>query len=270
MIQVNLSLLRLASTVSLSLLTACAVAQTSDASVQAPSGFHKLFATNWAHGFDPAVDIQSPDPQDLTVINDPLLPDRRAVKVSIRRNENFSHVANGTPRGELVFARAARIVSGREYSIEWSTFLPADFVFDDDQMQIIMQIHQTDTWVGSPPIMLQLLGSDYVFSERGGSDTRHGHDASLSGASSDRGRWVHWTLLYRPDSTGEHAVTELWKNGTQVFASRGVPNEYPLERHAYLKLGVYKPSWQNFRSKITETGLFYGAVSISERGESNE
>ncbi|MFM0310427.1 heparin lyase I family protein [Paraburkholderia sp. RL17-383-BIF-A] len=265
----HLSWLRHVVTASLCLVTACS-AQTRDASVLDMPGFHNLFATNWAHGFGPAVDIQSPDTQDLIVVNDPLSPDQRAVKVSIRRSENFSHVANGTPRGEMVFARAAKIVSGREYRIEWTTLLPADFVFDDDQMQIIMQIHQTDMWVGSPPIMLQLHGSDYVFSERGGSDTRHGHDASLPGASSDRGKWVRWTLHYRPDSTGEHAVTELWKNGTQVFASRGVPNEYPQERHAYLKLGVYKPSWQNFRSKTTETGLFYGPVSISERVESSE
>lgn len=257
-------------TVALSLCSACAVAQVGELNAQRVPAFHTLFATNWAGGFDPTVDIQSPNARDLVVVNDPLFPDQHSVKVDIQRNEDYSHVANGTPRGELVFARAAEIVSGHEYRIEWSTLLPAHFSFDDEQMQIIMQIHQTDTWVGSPPIMLQLLGSDYLFSERGGFDTRQSHDILLHGAEADRGKWVHWLLYYQPDSTGERAHTELWKNGQQVFASRGHHNAYPQERHAYLKLGVYKPSWKTFRSKISETGLFYGPVSISVRGEANQ
>ncbi len=257
-------------TAALSLCSACAVEQTSEIPTQRLPVFHTLFSTNWAHGFDPAIDIQSSNARDLVVVNDPLSPDRHAVKVNIQRGEDYSHVANGTPRGELVFARAAEIVSGHEYRIEWSTLLPADFVSDDEQMQIIMQIHQTDTWVGSPPIMLQLQGSDYLFSERGGLDTRQSHNILLHGADADRGKWVHWLLSYRPDSTGERAQTELWKNGQQVFASRGHQNAYPEERHAYLKLGVYKPSWQTFRSKVSETGLFYGPVSISVRGKVNQ
>ncbi|ACD18432.1 polysaccharide lyase [Paraburkholderia phytofirmans] len=261
---------RYVTAVTLTFFATCSIAQTVDDPVRQLAGFQTLFATNWTHGFDPTVDIQSPDTRDLMVVKDPLSPDRHAVKVNIRRSEDFSHVANGTPRGELVFARAAKIASGHEYRIEWSTLLPADFVFDDEQMQIIMQVHQTDTWVGSPPLMLQLQGGDYLFSERGGTDTKHGHDILLPDASADRGKWVHWILRYQPDATGKRAVTDLWKNGVPVFASRGFPNAYPHERHAYLKLGVYKPSWQNFQSRTSETGLFYGPVSISERAEGGE
>jgi hypothetical protein len=224
-----------------------------------------LFATDWGHGVDPLLTIQSPNPRDIAVVPDPVFPTRSAVRVQIERGEDYSHVANGTPRGEMAFAKAVNFSSGHEYRVEWATLLPSAFVFDSDQMQIVMQIHQADKWSGSPPIMLMLQGADYMFSERGGSDPRHSRDVLLRDAAADRGKWIRWMLDYTPESTGSGATTELWKDGILVYSSRGFPNAYPDDQHAYLKLGVYKPSWQTFRSTVNETGLFYGPVSIAER-----
>ncbi|MFM0289997.1 heparin lyase I family protein [Paraburkholderia megapolitana] len=232
----------------------------------AGAGFQLVFETSWKNGFERGMGTQAAQPADVAVVDDPLSPGHKAVRIHIGKDENFAHVANGLPRAELLLPQSVHFETGREYLIRWSTLLPAGFRFDSQKMAIVTQIHQS-ALSGSPPFMLTLLGPDYTASERGGTNTVHGRGARICCASSDVARWVHWALYYTPDASGHRAITQLWKDGVKVFDSHGMPNAYPDEQRAYLKLGVYKPGWQQTPSDIDEITLFYGPVSVQQRGE---
>lgn len=232
-----------------------------------PGVYRTIYSTDWRHGIDPAMPVQEARSDDVTVVDDPVAPERNALRVHVARDEDFVHVANGSPRAEILLPRAIGFASGHDYLIRWSTFLPTDFSFDLDQMQIITQIHQSAETGGPPPFMLTLLGTSYTVSERGGIYTRHGHGLRFGCADCDIGRWIHWALHYVPDASGKIAQTQLWKDGEKVFESRGLANSYPGETHAYLKIGIYKPGWVLLPSTISETQVLYGALTVAERDQ---
>jgi Polysaccharide lyase len=230
-----------------------------------PAGrYQTLYATDWADGIDASLGRQAATADALSVVADPLDPTRYALQASIARDDDFSHVANGSPRAELVFSNAARFEAGRDYVVRWTTLIPASFEFGPHETQLITQIHQ-GTASGPPPIMLTLSSADYTFSERGGEHTEHGRGPRICCAPDDRGKWVHWTLRYVPDSTGLHAVTQLWKDAQLVYEGRGAPNAYPDDRQAYLKIGLYKPGWQTSGSSVDKLTILYGPLSIGVR-----
>jgi Polysaccharide lyase len=231
----------------------------------ASNAYRTVFATDWKAGFDPRLGFQSASPADITVVTDPLASTSKAVRISIDRSADFSRVANGSPRTEMVFSRIVRFVPGHDYVIRWSTYIPEDFSFDPDEVEVITQIHHGGWPLGAPPIMLTIAGSDYTFSERGGEHTEHGRGPRICCASSDKGRWVNWMLHYVPDASGHDATTELWKDGAKVFLSKGKPNAYPDDREAYLKLGFYKAGWRLAPSRVERLLLFYGPLSIAVR-----
>ncbi len=223
-----------------------------------------LYTTDWQRGGETGLDLQEADVGDITRTADPLSTNKSAMRVQLSRSSDFSHVANGQPRSEMVFGRLFQVMDGHEYRIRWSTYIPSDFPFAQNETVIVMQIHQ-GTRAGSPPIMLTIAGEEYAFSERGGTVTTHGRGPHLCCASADKEKWVQWTLDYRPDGTGRNARSVLWKDGTEVFDSSGLPNAYPNDDSAYLKLGLYKPGWLTAPSKVHEMKLFYGPVTVSER-----
>ncbi|MDR5839651.1 heparin lyase I family protein [Caballeronia sp. LZ031] len=238
------------------------------AAIVSPS-YRTVYSTDWSGGIDSRIGIQSATPGAIEVVVDPKRPARRAVRTSIAIDDDFSHVANGSPRAELVFSRVASIAGGRDYLIRWSTYLPETLVFDARQAQIITQIHQGAA-SGPPPIMLTLDNATYTFSERGGQHTEHGRGPRLCCAAEDRGKWVEWTLRYVPDATGARAVTQLWKDGRIVYDSKGAPNAYPDDRQAYFKLGLYKPGWHREMSKIDRMTVYYGPMSIEISRENDK
>lgn len=225
------------------------------------STFDSMYQVDWQDGIDPAMTLQRANPGDITVVNDPVVSERKALQVSIAKNENFSQVANGLPRAELVFPESVRFAQGTDYLVRWSTYIPSAYAFDSSQ--IITQIHQGPA-SGSPPIMLTITGGNYTFAEHSGSQSDQGTVFSICCATADQGKWVHWALRYVPDATGDHASTQLWKDGTSVYASRGVENAYPGDNVSYLKMGLYIPGgW-----KQKDPGpivLLYGPVSVAHR-----
>jgi hypothetical protein len=223
-----------------------------------------LYGTDWQNGISPQIGVQA-NPGDISVVDDPIVSGKKAIRASISIAEDFSHVANGSPRAELSFPAPIRFAQGPDYLIQWSTFLPTNFAFDSKQPMIITQIHQGPA-SGTPPIALVLMGNDYEISERG---VEYPGNISVANgmccASADRGKWVHWTLRYVSDDSGQHALIELYKNGTSVYAARGVANAYPNDQNAYLKIGLYKPDWILQPSDVTQSTIFYGPVYVSQR-----
>jgi len=228
------------------------------------STYDKLFSTTWTDGIDAGIGVQA-NAGDISVVDDPLVAGKKAIRVHISKAEDFSKIANGTPRAELIFPKAVSFSQGQDYLIRWSTFIPPDFKFDAKQAVIITQVHQ-GTWTGGPTIALTVQGNRYAISERGGEKTATVSAAKWIGcADADQGRWVNWALRYVADDSGHHASTQLWKDGRPVFASQGVPNAYMGVQDAYLKMGLYKGGWNTSPSDVSEITLFFGPVSVSKK-----
>jgi hypothetical protein len=228
------------------------------------STYDKLFSTAWEDGIDAGIGVQA-NPGGITVVDDPVVAGRKALRVHMTRSEDFSKVANGVPRAELIFPRAVSFSQGTDYLIRWSTFIPVGFAFDARQAVIITQVHQGE-WTGGPTIALSLQGKQYAISERGGTNTATVSAGKwLCCADADEGKWVNWSLRYVGDDSGHHASTQLWRDGRLVFASQGISNAYMGVQDAYLKMGLYKSGWNGSASDVSEITLFFGPVSVLKK-----
>ncbi len=230
-------------------------------STASSSGFQIVYQTNFRSEIDRGLMLQQPTPSSLTIANAPCQPARQALRVSIRQQDDYSHVANGVPRAEIGFAGRFTFQPGREYLVRWSTCLPADFRFDSRQPEGIGQIHE-GLPQGSPPWGMTLVGDRYQVQLRDGSRVQ---TRDVGAAAADRGRWVQWTLRYRPDSSGATALTELSKDGAQVLAANGIPNSFPNDSRAYFKIGIYKWWWKERPTDVSELTMFFGDVVAEMR-----
>ncbi|WP_321882803.1 heparin lyase I family protein [Paraburkholderia bannensis] len=238
-----------------------------DAEAHVPPGeatWESVARVDWRDGLSEAVSEQA-NPGGIEVVPDPEDASRKVLRAAIARNENFTHVANGSPRAEVLFREPASFAQGSDYLLQWSTYLPRNFEFDGKQMVIVSQIHPSGK-SGSPTLALTLLGTNYYISTRGGMQVqRTTAGAKLCCAENDRGHWVYWTLRYIPDDSGQQSLTQLWKNGVSVFHSEHVANAYLGDQHSYLKVGLYKSGWLKEPSDVEVQTMFYGPVSILRR-----
>jgi Polysaccharide lyase len=226
-------------------------------------GWHNLFDSDWHFGIDSAVLVQRVAPEDLLSVPDPVKPTGKALQAAVETDEDFSGVANGSPRSELVFPRTINFEVGSEYVVRWSTLIPRNVQINAKYPAVIAQVHQGSLF-GSPPIALMVSGTHYQLLERDGSGTTV-RGPLVCCSDTDRGVWVHWLLDYAPDSSGRQSRTRLWKDGVLVHASQNVPNAYPHDSAAYLKMGIYGPGWKSTMSGPLRMRLLIGPVSIFKR-----
>jgi hypothetical protein len=220
-----------------------------------------LYRSAWRDGLDPRLSVQAPEPDSISTVAIPEF-DASFLKISMRRSEDFSRVANGTPRAEVVFGAVAHFALGKEYEVRWSTMTPPNYKLDSLQPEIITQVHQSSN-TGSPPFSLMLGGGHYQVEVRGGEHAVRSF--SFGTPVSDEGKVVNWVLRYRPDDKGAGAITDLFKDGVRVVNAIGLPNSYPDEKSAYLKIGVYKWWWITRPSDVSERTMYYGDVEIIEK-----
>ncbi|MDR5763616.1 MULTISPECIES: heparin lyase I family protein [unclassified Caballeronia] len=240
------------------LLSACSVLADSDSD----RPYALVYRSQWSKGVDPRLTIHTPRPESLDTVAMPVAGGV-ALKLSMSRADDFSRVANGSPRAEIGFERIARFAIGKDYEIRWSTVIPADYRLDSRQPEITFQLHQGAS-AGSPPVSLMLAGGRYRLEIRGGPG-KPVNAIDFGAPSGDRGKVVDWLLRYRPDDTGLHPRTDLYMNGTRVARCETCANAYPGDRNAYLKLGIYKWWWMTRPSDVTERSMYYGNVDILER-----
>ena len=227
----------------------------------ASGGYQLVYQTNFQSDIDRGLMLQQPNPGALEIAAAPCQPSRRALRVYIRRQDDYSRVANGVPRAEIDFIGRLTFQTGKEYLIRWSTCLPADYKFDNQQPEGITQIHEGPNR-GSPPWGMTVTQGRYEAQLRNGSQVR---TMDLGSATADRGRWVQWLLHYRPDSNGANAITELDKDGARVLSANGSPNAYPNDERSYFKIGVYKWWWKERPSDVTERTMYFGDVIAEAR-----
>ncbi|MDE1179735.1 heparin lyase I family protein [Paraburkholderia sp.] len=255
------------------LVTCICNAQAQDVSVQwkhdpgmvaLAATYQSLYESDWTAGIDQRIGVQS-NGAGIAIVDDPLNPQRKVIRATIDRSQDYSGVANGVPRAELLFPAPVRFAQQHDYLIRWSTFLPADFEFDNQQLTIMTQVHQGE-WVGGPTIALAIQGSRYAISMHGGENhTDVSAGKWLCCADADRGHWVNWSLHYVPDDSAQHALTELYKDGVSIFANRDAANAYPDVQNAYLKIGLYKPDWMSKASDVSRSTVLFGPVRVSVR-----
>ncbi|NYH27006.1 heparin lyase I family protein [Paraburkholderia bryophila] len=243
-------------------LAACGTSSSPDR--QDSGTYTVLYRSAWHDGIDPRLTIQAPEPDSISTVAMPQF-NGVALKTTMRRSEDFSRVASGTPRVEIVFAPVVHFAVGKEYEVRWSTMIPAGYRFDTRQPEIITQLHQGG-FTGSPPVALMLAGDHYQAEVRSGPGEAN-QSVTFGTPAADIGRAVSWLLRYRPDDEGTNALTELYKDGVRVMHSVGMANAYPGDKDAYLKIGIYKWWWKTRPSDVSERTIYYGNVEVAERGD---
>lgn len=230
----------------------------SDVAQNIGDGYKLMYFEDWEEGLPANIEKQMVNSHDLKVVRTRDALFDKALRASVEKGEDFTRVANGKPRAEVVFPIPVRFKPGVDYLINWSTKIPHNFGFYSSQ--IITQIHQGQA-AGSPPIMLALTQRGYVFRQGGGGgNVKQSTDVCC--ASNDKGKWVRWRLHYRPDSTGRlGGITQLWKDNQLVVDTVGQINAYPNDKLAYLKLGIYMPGdWKSLENGPVE--ILYGPLSV--------
>lgn len=223
-----------------------------------PPGYQPLYRTDWQSGLDRGLMFQGPTERSFEVGAAPGDASRKALKVTILKQDDYSRVANGVPRAEVNFGPRVRFQAGREYWIAWSTYIPGEFQFDSKQPEGISQIHGGAAQ-GSPPWGIVLTNDRYEVQLRNGTRVETRDAGSAAG---DKGKWVAWSFHYRPDAAGGRAISELSKDGVEVLNADGRPNAYPDDNMGYLKIGIYKWWWKERPSDVTERTLYFGDVLI--------
>jgi hypothetical protein len=85
--------------------------------------YDNLFSTTWSDGIDSGMGVQA-NRGGITVVDDPLTARRKVIRIQMSRSEDFSRIANGNPRAELIFPKTVSFSQGPDYRISWSTLIP--------------------------------------------------------------------------------------------------------------------------------------------------
>lgn len=223
-----------------------------------------LFFSDWTHGVDSRLQYQRASKDAIQIVSVRGMPSGKGLRFSIQRNADYTGVANGTPRAEISFGGFLRFVRRHQYIVEWKMRIPDDYQFDNQQEEVIGQIHQGPA-SGYPAFALFISGNgQYEVHSR--TEFQRDYVSQLFGTPLlDRGRIVKWRLVYVPDPTGLFARTELFKDGVRVFSLANVPNAYAADDRSYFKLGIYKAQWKREPSDVEIRTMEYGSISISEK-----
>lgn len=222
--------------------------------------YEQLYNSSWAQGIDSRLDIQAPR-NAISVVDSPVFSGP-ALQVSIHRTDDFHSVANGTPRGEIAFARIFRFEPGSLYEISWSMSIPSSYKFDYLQPELFTQVLQgPEGGLGPPPFSVRFVDGRYQVEIRNAAKAEP-RVFMFGDPAADEGKVIQWRLRYRPDHTGVNAVTDLFMNGVNVVHCDGCGNAYANDRGAYLKMGIYKWWWQSRSSDVSVRTLYFGNVVV--------
>jgi len=233
-------------------------AMMSEAQNHLPAGFKLVYQTDFTTEGVGGLDLQAATSEAFAVVNAPGNRAGKVLKVTLRKSDNFSHVANGAPRAEANFARKFQFKTGGLYFVGWSIYIPPDYQLDSKQPEGITQIHESVP-KGTPPFSITIINGHYRVDLRT-ADDKVATSSDLGSIEGDKGKWTNWGLYYRPDNSGINAICELLKNNVMVFNADGKPNAWPDDNNAYFKLGIYKWWWKTRSSDVTERILYFGDV----------
>lgn len=201
------------------------------------------------------------NPEDVTVTTNPTNSSKNVLKVHMNINEDFSHVANGSPRAEIVTTKFF-LENDSEYLIEFKTYLPDDFRLETSESNphCFFQVHQNIS-TGSPQLLLGIDRNEYqMTSDSAVSFLEHKKVIKYFGnVKKDLGKWVKWTIFYTP-SFGENGKVIILKNNRTVLNYKGVCAYNNTA--GYLKFGIYKWNWQKTPTTVTDMTTYFSNINI--------
>ncbi|WP_186308445.1 heparin lyase I family protein [Paraburkholderia sp. BCC1885] len=226
-----------------------------------PHDYELVMRTDWQDGIPAWAGVQAPTTAQISV-KQSAVAGGAVLHVEVNRSDDFAAVANGSPRAELSLGRTL-LANGTDYLLMWSTLLPADFMIDRKQPEIVTQIHQGPA-SGPPPFALLVYGDHYELNVR--TDQKTSLRVIRFGLiADDLGRQTCWQLHYIPGAAGQHSVTELYRNGQPVLREHDLGNAYADDTAAYLKVGIYKWLWLTSPSDVSHREMDFGDVFLYQR-----
>lgn len=208
-----------------------------------------------------------PKPHSAAVVASPTREGGSALMINLYRGD-----APGRERAEVMpdaWQAYPNFINefkpGEEYWYTFSVLLPSDWVIDDDN-EIIFQFHSRpdfhlgETWGRHPPLALAIKGSEWELINRGDArkvlpkDTAPQLYQRLTLGTIAPGVWTDWAFQVKW-SYGPDGILQVWKDG-QLVASHYGPNTFNDDKGPYLKLGIYKFTW-NRRPTLTDHRVIY-------------
>ncbi|MGE5682100.1 MAG: heparin lyase I family protein [Bacillota bacterium] len=226
--------------------------------------------SNWNSDWE----IQSIQNRVYIVANphaDAVNPSPTVTRVQILKSDNYSGLANGKPRAEFQ-RRNFYFTYGHTFRISYKYFIPSNFKFDYsgvNNLNMITQFKQTGVYgPGAPPRCFghngtQYYVEDYISVPNGGTIF---HRTSFGNAAADAGRWQKWTFEFKADSLSGagHGYFKLFKNDTLVYSDNDRTWGWTKNTEYYLKLGAYKPDWNNFSSQQSDVTIHFDDIQMTD------
>lgn len=177
-------------------------------------------------------------------------------------------IVQGSKRAEII---QGSVPMGSERWYGFSIFVPDDHEQDPTSDIVTQWPSYPDFDLGedwrNPPLSLSIRDDRFVLNSHwdAASVTEYRqYDGSQSwdlGAVS-KGEWIDWVFHMRWSYESD-GVLEVWRDD-QLVVDRNGPNTFNDETAPYLKMGVYKPAWENRPedSTTTERTIYIDEVRI--------
>lgn len=207
------------------------------------------------------------------IVNSPTRAGKHAVKFTLKKGD--PEVAR-KPRAEL---RKGTVPANSERWYGFSNYLPKDWV-NDPSYEITAQFpSKPDSSLEdgrSPALTLAVYEDKWRVSNRwdpkqitkNRNPRPEGGSKGWSLGEIEKGKWTDWVFHVKWSSQSD-GLLEVWKDGKLVVRKTG-PNTYNDKRGPYLKLGIYKPQWEDKPelSRATKRVIYFDEVRIGDASAS--
>lgn len=222
-----------------------------------------LLKTDFADKTVKPWDLQA-NPEDISVVLNPLSSEN-VMKAHINVNEDFSHVANGAPRAEIINSKL-KFENDSEYIITFNTYLPPNFQIEtvSSNPNSFFQIHQ-DLMYGSPQLALGIDEYNYRMTSNSSGTGFPDYKPVVrlfGNIKDDLGKWVKWSIYYKPSFSPNGRVL-IFKDHRLMLDYTGI-TAYG-ETTAYSKFGIYKWGWRKAPTTTTDITTYFSDIRIYKK-----
>jgi len=208
-----------------------------------------------------------PRPDSARVVTTPVRAGRYAAEFVLRRSDS---VVSDGKRAELVVDGIGEV--GGEYWYGFSTMIPGDWRPDTKAGEVVAQWKgRPDSDLGessdrSPSLALRVKGEKWrITVQTDPSPVTRDNGAprrTVWQGKFTRDAWDDWVFHVRW-SCRRDGLLQIWKNGKRIASWRG-PNAYNDKGKMYLKIGIYKPGWNDpaAPSDVDTRRIFHDEVRI--------
>ena len=184
-------------------------------------------------------------------------------RIRIFYNDNYSNVANGTPRAEFSKDAYFNFDYGGTYRITWDDYLPLSFVSDSTtpKHNYTYLVQCFSTGMQGAVLVLYQDMNQYAFTQRIAGI--YYNKTNFGNINSDRGKWQHWELKFYVDSTS-NGWAVIRHNGVKVDSNHARTFPQTSNQKFYLKIGLYKSEWHDYPSTQDSIIRYIDNINISK------